>query len=184
MSHGEDMKQLSQQVQKFLSCTPKMASDTWVSPLAYIVGDVELDHRVSVFPFSVLRADFNSIFVGEATNIQDHCLVHVSEKCNVHIGKHVTIGHGAIVHGCEIGDNCLIGMHATILDGAKIGPNCLIGAHTLILENQIIPEGSLVVGVPGRVVKKISEQQRQLLQKSNDAYLVLMEQNQNLGGVL
>lgn len=178
------MKQLSQQVQQFLSSTPQIAPNGWISPLAYLVGDVRLEKRVSVFPFAVLRADFNPIFVDEGTNIQEHCLVHVSEKCPVYIGKHVTVGHGAIVHGCEIGDNCLIGMHSTILDGAKIASNCLIGAHTLILENQIIPEGSLVVGSPGRVIKKISEQQRQLLQKSNEAYLVLMEQNSDLGGVL
>ena len=133
---------------------PKIDPSCYVDKTAVIIGDVTIEKDCSVWPYTVIRGDRNRIVIGEGTNIQDGCIIHTDAKHEVKIGKNVSIGHGAVVHGAIIEDNCLIGMHATILSGAKIGRGSLIGAGALVLEDAEIPPHSLVVGIPGKVIRK------------------------------
>jgi carbonic anhydrase/acetyltransferase-like protein (isoleucine patch superfamily) len=114
----------------------------------------------------VLRGDNDVITIGENSNIQDLSVLHIDPGFPLTIGKNVTIGHKVMLHGCDIGDNTLIGINSVILNGAKIGKNCLIGANSLISENKVIPDGSMVMGSPGKVVKQLSEQQMKGLEMS------------------
>ncbi|WP_423791923.1 gamma carbonic anhydrase family protein [Methanocaldococcus indicus] len=124
---------------------------------AIIIGDVKLGKECSVWFNAVLRGDLNKIVVGDYSNIQDNCVIHCSKDYPTIIGKYVSIGHCAVVHGAYIEDNVLVGMNSTILNGAKIGKNCIIGANALIPQNREIPKNSLVLGVPGRVVRELSK---------------------------
>lgn len=125
----------------------------FIAQNAILIGNVEIENDVSIWFGVVIRADNDFIYIGASTNIQDGTVIHTDPGIEVHIGKNVTVGHKAMLHGCKIGDNSVIGMNATIMNGADIGKNCVIGSQTLILENQIIPDNSLVVGSPGRVKK-------------------------------
>lgn len=127
----------------------------YIAPSADIVGDVTLEENVNVWFNATIRADADEIYIGKETNIQDNCVLHVDEGYPVHIGEKVTVGHGAIVHGCEIGDCSLIGMGAILLNGSRIGKNCIVGAGALITGGVEIPDGSVVIGNPGKVVRKI-----------------------------
>ncbi|MBO7719342.1 MAG: gamma carbonic anhydrase family protein [Methanosphaera sp.] len=140
---------------------------------AKVVGDVELKDNVSVWYNAVVRGDQAPISVDENSNIQDNCVVHVSKNYPVKIGKNVSIGHGAIVHGCTIEDNVLIGMGAIILNGAKISKNCLVGAGALITENKEFPEGSLIIGSPAKAVRQLSPEQIESIQENADEYVNL-----------
>ncbi len=124
----------------------------FVSPAATVMGDVELGENVSIWPGAVLRGDCGKIVIGEGTNVQDNCVIHHSTV----IGKHCTLGHGAIVHGCVIGDNCMVGMGATVLTGAQLGDNCLVGAGALVTGKTVAPAGSVLLGSPAKVVKEVS----------------------------
>ncbi len=137
--------------------TPQLpkSGNFWIAPNASLIGDVELHEQASIWFGAVLRADDEKITIGAKTNIQDGAVLHVDPGFPVMIGAGCTIGHKAMVHGCFIGENSLIGMSATILNGAKIGRNCLIAAGALIKESTIIPDNSLVVGVPGRVIRTL-----------------------------
>jgi len=134
---------------------PDVKSTAWIAPTAQVMGQVELQDKTSVWFGAVLRGDNEPITIGAGTNIQENCVLHTDPGCPLTIGTDCTIGHSAIVHGCTIGDTTLIGMGATILNGAKIGKNCLIGAGAMITEGKVIPDGSLVVGAPGRVVREL-----------------------------
>ena len=147
----------------------------FVSPKAVITGQVVLGERSSVWPQAVLRGDLNRIIVGHETNVQENVVIHVSSDCDVQVGYRVTIGHGAIVHGCHIGNCCLIGMHATLMDGAKIGDYCIVGAQTLIPQHKTIPPYSLVLGNPGRIVRTLTEKDVQLIEESAQVYLDLLK---------
>ena len=127
----------------------------WIAPSADVMGNVRIGEEVGIWFGAVLRGDGELITVGDGTNIQDNCTVHTDPGFPVSIGAGCTIGHKAIIHGCTIGDNTLIGMGATILNGAVIGANCLIGAGALVTEGKHIPDGSLVVGAPGKVVRTL-----------------------------
>ncbi|CAN5365214.1 gamma carbonic anhydrase family protein [soil metagenome] len=131
----------------------------WIAPSAAVVGRVRLQRDASVWFGAVLRGDNELIDVGVASNIQDGCVLHTDPGAPLTIGAGCTIGHKVILHGCTIGDNSLIGMGATVLNRARIGKNCLIGANALISEGKIIPDNSLVLGAPGRVVKEITPAQ-------------------------
>lgn len=135
---------------------PKTAPSSFVHKTAVVCGNVTLGENVSVWPGAVLRGDIAEIFVGENSNIQDNACVHVNYNCPAVIGKGVSVGHGAIIHGSKIGDNCLIGMNAVVLE-SEIGPNCLIGAGAVVTAGKNIPAGSLVMGVPAKVVRELSE---------------------------
>ena len=138
---------------------PKNSGENWVAPNATIIGDVTLEKNSSVWFNAVIRGDNENIHVGEGSNVQDGSVLHTAPGCPLKIGKDVTIGHLVMLHGCTIGDNSLIGIGAVILNNAKIGKNCIIGAKALITENKEIPDNSLVVGAPGRVIKKLTDEQ-------------------------
>lgn len=131
----------------------------FVAGNATLAGDVQLAEGCSVWYGAVLRADTGRIILGEDSNIQDNAVLHTGPALDVCIGRGVSVGHSAVVHGCTVGDGCLIGMHATVLNGAVIGPGCLIAAGALVPEGAVIPPGSLVVGVPGRVLRPVSPEQ-------------------------
>ena len=138
---------------------PKNSGENWVAPNATIIGDVTLEKNSSVWFNAVIRGDNENIHVGEGSNVQDGSVLHTDPGCPLRIGKDVTIGHIVMLHGCTIGDNSLIGIGAVILNNAKIGKNCIIGAKALITENKEIPDNSLVVGAPGRVVRKLTDEE-------------------------
>ena len=154
---------------------PTISSSAFVADNATVRGDVTLGERSSVFFGAVLRGDRAPITIGSGTNIQDNCVVHVDYDYPVVVGQNVTVGHGAILHGCTVGDGCLIGMHATILNGAVIGDGCLIAAGALVPEGMVIPAGSLVIGVPGKVVRPVSAEQAAGIKANEEEYLQLAE---------
>ena len=133
---------------------PSVQKSAYIDPNAIIIGDVSIGLNCSVFPHAVIRGDENTIVIDEGSNIQDCCVIHADKDHAASIGKHVSIGHGAIVHGATIEDNCIIGMHATILNGAVIKKGSIIGANALITSEKVIPEHSLALGVPAKVVKR------------------------------
>ena len=138
---------------------PKNSGENWVATNATIIGDVTLEKNSSVWFNAIIRGDNENIYVGEGSNVQDGSVLHTDPGCPLRIGKDVTIGHIVMLHGCTIGDNSLIGIGAVILNNAKIGKNCIIGAKALITENKEIPDNSLVVGAPGRVVRKLTDEE-------------------------
>ena len=131
----------------------------FIAPGAVVLGDVTIGENSGIWYNAVVRGDRDSIVIGKESNIQDNAVVHLGSGYPVEIGDHVTIGHGAIVHGCKIGDNTMVGMGAILMNGCKIGKNCIIGAGALVPEGMVIPDGSVAVGVPARVIKPVTEAQ-------------------------
>jgi carbonic anhydrase/acetyltransferase-like protein (isoleucine patch superfamily) len=131
--------------------------DYWVAPNATVVGSVILEHNASIWFDAVIRGDNDLITIGEGSNVQDHSVLHTDEGVKLTVGRNVTIGHHVMLHGCQIGEGSLIGIKATVLNHAKIGRHCLIGAHALITEGKEIPDRSLVVGAPGKVVRQLTD---------------------------
>lgn len=129
----------------------------WIAPGAHVIGNVTLDEDVGIWFNAVLRGDSDAITVGAGTNVQDGCVFHVDPGFPLVVGRDVTVGHKALLHGCSVGDGSLIGMGALVLNGARIGRNCLIGANALITEGKEIPDRSMVVGQPGRVIRSIDD---------------------------
>lgn len=142
----------------------KKGSDVFIAPGAYVLGEVELGDNVSIWYNAVIRADHDKIEIGDRTNIQDGVIMHVDQGAPITIGSDNVIGHHAIIHGCTIGNNNLIGMGATIMNHAKVGSCCVIGANTLITENMEIPDYSMVVGVPGKVIKQLPQGVKDMIQ--------------------
>jgi len=132
---------------------PKIHKTSFIAKNTVIIGNVKIGKNCGVYPCAVIRGDQNSIEIGDGSNIQDGCVIHCDEKNNVKIGKNVTIGHCAMIHGASIEDDCLIGIHATVLNGAKIRKGSIIGANALVTAGMEIPESSLVMGVPGKIIK-------------------------------
>ncbi len=131
--------------------------DFWVAPDANVIGKVVLGEGVGIWFGSTLRGDNEALVIGDGTNIQENCVLHTDMGYPLTIGRDCTIGHKAMLHGCTIGDGSLIGMGATVLNGARIGRNCLIGAGALVTEGKDIPDASLVVGAPGRVLRQLDD---------------------------
>ena len=140
--------------------------DFWVASGAHVIGHVVLESATSVWFGSTLRGDNEVIHIGAGTNVQENTVMHTDMGYPLVIGQGCTIGHKAMLHGCVLGDNTLIGMGATVLNGARIGNNCLIGAGALITEGKEIPDGSLVMGVPGKVVRELDAETIEGLKKS------------------
>jgi carbonic anhydrase/acetyltransferase-like protein (isoleucine patch superfamily) len=132
----------------------KIHPSSYVAPSAIIIGNVTIGKNCGVFLNVVIRGDENSIVIDDGSNIQDCCVIHADAEHSVKIGKSVTVGHAAVVHGATISDDCLIGIHATVLNGAQIGSGSIIGACALVTEDMTVPEQSLVLGIPGKVIKK------------------------------
>ncbi|MBP2558865.1 carbonic anhydrase/acetyltransferase-like protein (isoleucine patch superfamily) [Neorhizobium galegae] len=143
----------------------------WLAPDATIIGKVELGEDVGIWFGSVLRGDNEPIVVGAGTNIQEGVMIHTDPRYPVTLGENCTIGHHAIIHGCTIGDNSLIGMGATILNGAKIGRNCLVGANALVTEGKEFPDNSLIVGSPAKVMRVLDDEAVEKLKQSAVRYV-------------
>lgn len=149
---------------------PQLEPTAWVAPSADLIGDVRLGAATSIWFGAVIRADNTEIAIGERSNIQDGAICHSDPGFPLLIGAEVTVGHQAILHGCTIGDHCLIGMGARILNGAVLDPECLVGAGALITEGKHFSSGSLIVGSPGRAVRKLTDDERMTLRLSAAHY--------------
>jgi carbonic anhydrase/acetyltransferase-like protein (isoleucine patch superfamily) len=149
---------------------PEIAEDTWIAPDANLIGRIIIEAAASVWFCSTLRGDNEPITVGTGSNVQENCVLHTDIGYPLTIGAGCTIGHKVMLHGCTIGENALIGMGATVLNGARIGKNCLIGAGALITEGKEIPDGSLVMGAPGKVVRELDEAAIEGLRKNALGY--------------
>lgn len=149
---------------------PQLAADAWVAPSADLIGDVRLGARASVWFGAVIRADNTPIIVGDDSNIQDGAICHSDAGFPLVIGARVTVGHQAILHGCAIADDCLIGMGARILNGAVIAEECIVGAGALITEGKSFAPGSLIVGAPARAVRQLTDEERRMLRLSAEHY--------------
>ena len=149
---------------------PKIGRGAWTAPSADLIGDVRLGARVSIWFGAVIRADNTPILIGEESNIQDGAIGHSDAGFPLTVGARVTVGHQAILHGCTIADDCLVGMGARILNGAVLEPECLVGAGALITEGKSFPAGSLIVGSPARVIRQLSAEEKQALRLSAAHY--------------
>jgi carbonic anhydrase/acetyltransferase-like protein (isoleucine patch superfamily) len=149
----------------------------FVHPLAFVCGDVTLGARASVWPYAVLRGDGDRIVVGEECNLQDGCVVHVDPGLPVQLGARVTVGHRAIVHGATVGDESLIGMGAILLNGVRVGGGSIVGAGTVCREGMEVPPNSLVVGVPGRVIRQTTDEERERIRRTVQSYLALQQRH-------
>jgi len=148
-------------IRPFGDATPRIAPSAFVEDSAQVIGDVELGDHASVWMCAVIRGDVHSIRIGAYSNIQDNCVVHVfKEKHPTVVADHVTVGHSVTLHGCRIDSYCLIGMGATILNDAHVGERSIIAAGTLVPERMVIPPGSLVMGVPGKVRRPLTDEER------------------------
>ena len=145
--------------------------DYWIADSAEVMGRVRLEPGASVWFAAIIRGDNDLITIGQDSNVQDGAVIHTDPGVEVRIGKGVTIGHQAMLHGCSVGDYSLIGIGATVLNGVTIGKNCLIGAHAFIPEGREIPDNSMVLGAPGKVVKEISPEMAKVLEASAESYV-------------
>ena len=149
---------------------PQLADSAWAAPSADLIGDVRFAARASVWFGAVIRADNTPILIGEESNIQDGAIGHSDPGFPLTIGARVTVGHQAILHGCTIADDCLIGMGARVLNGAVLEPECLVGAGALITEGKTFPAGSLIVGSPARAIRQLSDAEKHALRVSAAHY--------------
>ena len=145
--------------------------DYWIAPDANIIGSVHLAKDASVWFNCTLRADNEPIIIGEGSNVQDGSIIHTDPGCPTTVGNGVTVGHMVMLHGCEIADDCVIGIGSTILNKTKIGKNCIIGANKLVKENKIIPEKSLVLGSPGKVVRQVTDKEIEHIKENARDYV-------------
>jgi carbonic anhydrase/acetyltransferase-like protein (isoleucine patch superfamily) len=162
---------LKQRFERFLRRSPRLGRDVFIARTATVLGDVTLGDRASVWYGAVLRGDINRIVVGAETNIQDNAVVHVADEFACVIGERVTVGHSAIVHACHVGDEVLVGMGAIVLDGAVVGDQSIIGAQALVPQGMDIPSGSLVLGAPARMVRKLNRRERLGIRKLAAKYV-------------
>lgn len=159
-------------IHAYRGITPRLDESVFVAPGAHIVGDVTIGRDSSVWFNTVIRGDVHYIRIGERTNIQDGCVLHVTSGVYpLVLGSNITVGHGAILHGCTIEDECMIGMGAIVLDNARIGAGCLIAAGSLVRENSQVPPGSLVAGVPATVKRPLTGSERQGLARGAENYV-------------
>lgn len=154
---------------------PQVSDEAMVLDEAVLIGKVILADRVSVWPGAVLRGDNEAITVGEGSNLQDGCVVHTDPGSPVTIGRQVTVGHLAMLHGCTVGDGVLVGMNATILNDAVIGDHCIIGAGALITSNKTFPPRSLIVGAPAKVVRELSDEEVAGALKNGETYVAKID---------
>ena len=147
------------------------SGQAWVADNAQLIGDIVLEENASVWFGATLRGDNERITIGENSNVQDGSVCHTDMGYPLTLGRHVTIGHMAMLHGCTIGDCTLIGIGATVLNGAKIGRNCLIGAHALIGEGKEIPDNSMVLGMPGKIIRTLDENNEKLMMAMAEHYV-------------
>ena len=150
----------------------KTADDNfWIAPNASVIGDVNLERDASIWFNAILRADNEPITIGEGSNVQDGAIVHTDPGFACRIGKKVTVGHMAMLHGCSIGDGSLIGIGSVVLNGAKIGKNCIIGSKALVTEGMEVPDGSMVLGIPGKIKKTLTEEEQSVVPLGAEHYI-------------
>ena len=154
---------------------PKIHPTAFIHPLAYVAGDVTLGARVSVWPFASIRGDSDVVTIGDDSNVQDGCVIHVDDGVACHIGKRVGIGHRAIVHGAVVEDDVLIAMGAVLLNGVRVGSGSIVGAGAVVREGFVVPPNSLVLGVPGRIARETTMQERDRIARTVESYLTLQE---------
>ncbi|WP_353174788.1 gamma carbonic anhydrase family protein [Delftia acidovorans] len=150
---------------------PEVAASAWVADSAEVMGNVQLAEDASIWFGAVLRGDCESIAIGEGSNIQDASVLHADLGKPLVVGRHVTVGHQVMLHGCTIGDESLIGIGAVVLNGAKIGRNCLVGAGALITEGKEFPDGSMIIGSPAKAVRQLTPEQIEGLRRSAQHYV-------------
>ena len=148
-----------------------MAATAWVADSAQVMGNVHLEADANIWFGTVIRGDNEPIRIGEGSNIQDGSVLHSDNGKPLTVGKHVTVGHGVMLHGCTVGDESLIGIGAVVLNGAVIGKNCLVGAGSLVTEGKVFPDGSMIVGSPAKVVRQLSPEQMEGLRQSAKHYI-------------
>ena len=158
---------------QFNGVAPSINENAYVSESVDIIGDVKVEENVSIWFGARLRADMNKIVIGANSNIQENAVVHVDIESPVIIGENVTIGHSAIIHGCNISNNVLVGMGSIILNNAKIGKNTIIGAGSLVTQGKEFPEGVLILGNPAKVIRQLTEAEIESIQRSADNYVSL-----------
>ena len=150
---------------------PRLASGAWVADSAQVIGDVDLGENASVWFGTVVRGDGDAIRIGRGSNIQDASVLHIDAGKPLTVGEYVTVGHRVVLHGCTIGDHSLIGIGAVVLNGARIGKNCLVGAGSLVTEDKEFPDGSMILGSPARVVRSLSSEQIEGMQRIAQGYI-------------
>ena len=150
---------------------PQIDPSAWVAGSAQVMGGVTLEAHASVWFGATVRGDTEHIHIGEGANIQDNSVLHADYGSPLTVGKHVTVGHMVVLHGCTIGDESLIGIGAVVLNGAKIGKNCLVGAGSLVTEGKEFPDGSMIIGTPAKVVRQLTPEQIQGLRESAKRYI-------------
>ena len=151
--------------------TPRIAASAFVAPDAVIIGDVELAEESSIWFKAILRGDIERITVGRGSNIQDGSVMHTDPDNPCIVGEHVTVGHKTMLHGCNIGNNTLIGIGATLLNGSKIGANCIVGAHSLVTENKTFPDNVLIMGAPAKIARELHPDELDKLRANADRYV-------------
>lgn len=149
-----------EQIARYLGQTPRIAPSAFIAPGVFLAGDVTVGENVSIWPGCSLRGDIAPISIGAHSNVQDGSVVHVADNLPARIGEWVTVGHKALVHACQVGNEVLVGMGAIILDGAKIGDRCIIGANTTVTMHMEIPPGSLVLGSPAKIKKTLTPEEQ------------------------
>jgi carbonic anhydrase/acetyltransferase-like protein (isoleucine patch superfamily) len=160
-------------IYSFKNHSPKIAKDCFIAPSADIIGDVEIESGSSIWYNSTIRGDIAKVKIGKNVSIQDGCVLHTQRGIILAIGDNVAVGHNAILHSCHIEGNSIIGMGAILLSGSKIGKDCIIGAGSVITEGTEIPSGSIVMGVPGKVVKQVTEEHKNRIKRNIEEYIQL-----------
>ena len=158
-------------IYNFNNISPKIDKDSWFAPNSVLIGNVTLKKDANIWFNATLRGDLEPIIIGEGSNIQDGSVIHTDPGCPTIVGKGVTVGHMVMLHGCEISDDCIIGIGSTILNKAKIGKNCIIGANSLVTENKVIPDRSLVLGSPGKVVRQVTDEEIEHIKENARDYV-------------
>ena len=158
-------------IYNFENNTPKFHKNSWVASNAMLIGKVVLKKDANIWFNVVLRGDIEPITIGIESNVQDGSVFHTDPGCPLILGKGVTVGHMVMLHGCEVGDNTLIGIGSTILNKTKIGKNCIVGANTLIPENKIIPDRSLVLGSPGKIIRQVTDKEVEEIKENSRHYV-------------
>ena len=151
---------VNKRLKKYIGLQPVISEGVYITKSAVVFGAVTLGKQSSVWYNAVLRGDIHEIVVGEGTNIQDNAVLHIADNFGCYLGDYVTVGHSAVVHACSVGNETLVGMGATILDGAVVGSQCIVGANALVKQGQLIPDGSMAVGSPARVIRKLTDEER------------------------